>query len=231
MLWPIPAYVIKNNHRQNESTLAIIRCTAVCEQIIGPLIRQRWSKSKASGSWPGQRSNLKSLCHVDGAQSQCWPHVKKVPPVSFFDPFENHRGHILSVWCQVHHSASSYYATVVTAILRSVCLMRGNGVRLQPQAASCRDRSTDPDITPDAASLISLSIPDGGSCSPTPGTTPLCAPQSWVELPDCAASSANATSKWSPCPSTAWRITTAGPRCGSYNIWHHIWSNTQSWYQ
>ena len=54
--------------------------------------------------------------------------------------------------------------------------------------------------------------PDGESCSPTPETTPRCAPQSWAGLPGWAVSSANAASKWSRCPSTAWRITTAGPR-------------------
>lgn len=80
-------------------------------------------------------------------------------------------------------------------------------------------RGADPGKHLTVNSLVSLfSCPGGESCSPTPETTPRCAPQSWVGLPGWAVSSVNAALNWSPCPSTAWRITTAGPRCDSYRV-------------
>lgn len=66
---------------------------------------------------------------------------------------------------------------------------------------------------------------DGESCSPTPETSLLCAPQSWAELPGSAPNSANAASKCSPCPLTVWRITAAGARCWlQANSHPHIWA-------
>lgn len=61
-------------------------------------------------------------------------------------------------------------------------------------------------------SKMSIFSAGGVSCSRTPETTPLYAPRSWVESPGWAASSASAMSSWSLCPSTTWRITTAGAR-------------------